>query len=65
MKTISPEQWAKIQNLARRTRDTADSHNKPSNHLDGLYHRSHVAARQLGYGGTQDEWRLLCRRILG
>jgi hypothetical protein len=65
MKTISKEQWQKIQALARKTRDSADAHNKPSTHLAGLYARSHVAAAQLGYGGTEDDWRRLCRTIMG
>lgn len=64
MRTISKEQWAAIQTLARKTRDSADKYSKPCNHLHNLYARSHIRACQLGYGGTFDEWRHLCRRIM-
>jgi hypothetical protein len=64
MTTISKEQWQQIQAIARQARDRADKHNKPSNHLDAIYWRSYVDARELGYGGTEDDWRQLVRTIL-
>jgi hypothetical protein len=52
METISKDQWTAIQKLARRTRDSVNHYNKPGRNIETLYARSHVEARQLGYGGT-------------
>lgn len=64
VKTLSPQQWQAIQTIARKMRDRADSFNKPGARLEGMYERTHVEARQLGYGGDIHEWKALTRRIL-
>jgi hypothetical protein len=64
MRTLSKQEWEAIRVIARKMRDRADSFNKPSARLEAMYERSHVEARQLGYGGDIHDWKKLTREIL-